>query len=439
LAKVEVRLRDAALAEFGPLAVVIESLVESGGKRIRPALVLLAGVIVNGTRSALSARNEAGSHPAYQASADKLFLQGRRIFRDDTFGDQAFWGGALQLHKAIEGARFGGVGGGVSPKTALALGLKVDSAALPKKLVAAIKAGKVDLNSPATTLALLKLNAVVGLNARSLASAKSVVIAIDRSRSMAGQRLTDAVAAARQFVADKSAADRIAVVVFGSKAVQLTGFSSSTIDADDALRTMAVDSKSGTALYDGLALSTQLLAKQQGRARVVVLLTDGHDVSSKTPLRDAIAGAKRSDVLVYPIGVGASAATRVPLEQMAQSTGGAYHGAATSSNLKSVYSSIAAELRRLTTHVEELHFLDVTGRLAARLVRLAAEAGAPAPDGSIRLLPTLTQGELAAMVGCTRQSANKLLGQFVDDGLIRLERDGIVVVDLPGLVATSRR
>jgi CRP-like cAMP-binding protein len=102
-------------------------------------------------------------------------------------------------------------------------------------------------------------------------------------------------------------------------------------------------------------------------------------------------------------------------------------------------SSIAAELRRLTTHVEELHFLDVTGRLAARLVRLAAEAGAPAPDGSIRLLPTLTQGELAAMVGCTRQSANKLLGQFVDDGLIRLERDGIVVVDLPGLVATSRR
>jgi tight adherence protein B len=109
---------------------------------------------------------------------------------------------------------------------------------------------------------------------------------------------------------------------------------------------MAVDSKSGTALYDGLALSTQLLAKQQGRARVVVLLTDGHDVSSKTPLPDAIAGAKRSDVLVYPIGIGASTATRAPLEQMAQSTGGAYHDAATSANLKSVYSSISAELRR---------------------------------------------------------------------------------------------
>ena len=60
-------------------------------------LVLLLGVIVNGTQSALSARDEAGSQPAYQASANKLFLQGRRIFRYDTFGDQAFWGGALQL------------------------------------------------------------------------------------------------------------------------------------------------------------------------------------------------------------------------------------------------------------------------------------------------------------------------------------------------------
>jgi CRP/FNR family cyclic AMP-dependent transcriptional regulator len=101
--------------------------------------------------------------------------------------------------------------------------------------------------------------------------------------------------------------------------------------------------------------------------------------------------------------------------------------------------SLAAELRRLTMHVEELHFLDMTGRLAARLVRLAADAGSPAEDGSIRLLPTLTQGELAAMVGCTRQSVNKLLGQFAEDRLIRLERDRIVVVDLAGLIALSRR
>jgi tight adherence protein B len=187
---------------------------------------------------------------------------------------------------------------------------------------------------------------VVDLTARSLASSKSVVVAIDRSRSMAGQRLHDAIAAARQFVADKAAADRVAVVVFGSKAVQLTGFSSSTIDADDALRTMAVDSTSGTALYDGLALSSRLLSKQQDRARVVVLLTDGQDVSSRSSLASALAGAKQAGALVYPIGVGASTATSSPLQRMARATGGAYHGATTSSALKGVYSSIAQELRR---------------------------------------------------------------------------------------------
>jgi hypothetical protein len=90
--------------------------------------------------------------------------EGRHIFRFDTFGDEDFWGGTLGLHKAIEGSAFpGGVGPGVSPATALAVGLKVDVDALPEDLVDALEEGQVDLNSPATTLALLKLNAVVGV------------------------------------------------------------------------------------------------------------------------------------------------------------------------------------------------------------------------------------------------------------------------------------
>ena len=100
--------------------------------------------------------------------------------------------------------------------------------------------------------------------------------------------------------------------------------------------------------------------------------------------------------------------------------------------------SIAGELRRLTTHVEELHFLDITGRLAARLFGSPTRAAATA-DGGTRLASNLTQGDLAAMVGCTRQSVNKLLGQFTDDGLIRLDREGIVITDLDGLVTASRR
>jgi hypothetical protein len=92
-----------------------------------------------------------------------LVREGRQAFRFDTFGDESFWGDTLKVHQAIEGAALGGVGPGVSPAVALAVGLKVDADALPGSLVADVRAGRVDLNSPATTLALLKLNAVVGL------------------------------------------------------------------------------------------------------------------------------------------------------------------------------------------------------------------------------------------------------------------------------------
>lgn len=121
----------------------------------RPAI--LAGVILIVLASALLL-----IHMQAQASQNVL-ADGKHTFRYDTFGDEAFWGGQLQLHKAIEGQSFGGVGPGVSPTTALAVGLKVDVDALPQTLQKAILQGKVDLNDPATTLALLKLNAVIGV------------------------------------------------------------------------------------------------------------------------------------------------------------------------------------------------------------------------------------------------------------------------------------
>ena len=97
------------------------------------------------------------------ANAQRMLAEGKQTFRFDTFGDEAFWSDALQLHRAIAGANQGGVGPGVSPKTALTVGLKVDSDALPGPLVDQLKRGRVNLDDPATTLALLKLNAVVGV------------------------------------------------------------------------------------------------------------------------------------------------------------------------------------------------------------------------------------------------------------------------------------
>ena len=100
---------------------------------------------------------------AIRANARKMVSDGRQIFRYDTFGDESWWGGTLGLHQAIEGSRLGGDGPGVSPNTALAVGLKVDVDALAPEVINAIRSGSVNLNDPATTLALLQSNAVVGV------------------------------------------------------------------------------------------------------------------------------------------------------------------------------------------------------------------------------------------------------------------------------------
>ena len=94
-----------------------------------------------------------------------VLAEGQQTFRYDAFGDEDFWSGVLHIDKAIEGSNNGGFGSGVSPKTALAVGLKVDAEALPANVVAGIKSGAINLDDPATTLALLKLNAVVGVKA----------------------------------------------------------------------------------------------------------------------------------------------------------------------------------------------------------------------------------------------------------------------------------
>ena len=96
-------------------------------------------------------------------SAEQMMKQGKQIFRYDTFGDEVYWTDKLKLQQAIEGSKFGGVGPGVSPKTAESVGLKVDMDALPADLVERIKNGQVDLDDPATTLALIKLNSVLGV------------------------------------------------------------------------------------------------------------------------------------------------------------------------------------------------------------------------------------------------------------------------------------
>ncbi|HET7503546.1 MAG TPA: hypothetical protein VFK02_21135 [Kofleriaceae bacterium] len=133
------------------------------------ALLLLCAVACT-TSSGSKRDEEVPPAPDMERSSDPVkdfasaqIDDGRATFRFNTFGDEAFWGGTLQLHRAIAGAANGGVGGGVSPRTALAVGLKVDVDALSLDLRDALEQGRVNLDDPASTLALLRANAVVGL------------------------------------------------------------------------------------------------------------------------------------------------------------------------------------------------------------------------------------------------------------------------------------
>ena len=185
---------------------------------------------------------------------------------------------------------------------------------------------------------------VVGLQAVNLGRSKNVVLALDTSRSMAGKPLAEAAAAATAFVATKPSSDRIALVTFGQRASLQGPFSTSTIDSDNALRTLAVGANSGTALWDAVDLSARLLASQPG-GRVVVLLTDGNDVGSRASESDALLSLHKAGVVVYPIAFG-SHADSSGLERLASSTGGSFHTASTSATLSGIYSSIGRELRR---------------------------------------------------------------------------------------------
>jgi CRP/FNR family cyclic AMP-dependent transcriptional regulator len=100
--------------------------------------------------------------------------------------------------------------------------------------------------------------------------------------------------------------------------------------------------------------------------------------------------------------------------------------------------ALAGELRRLTGHVEELHFLDLAGRLAMRLARLAREQY-PDTTGPVELDWPYTQSDLAAMIGGTRQSVNKLLSSLVEDGLLRIDREMLYINDIEQLESRSAR
>ncbi|MGZ8717522.1 MAG: type II secretion system F family protein, partial [Gaiellaceae bacterium] len=187
---------------------------------------------------------------------------------------------------------------------------------------------------------------VSGLTTVNLGEAKSVVIAIDTSRSMGVAGLKNAAEAASFFVHRKRADDRVSVVSFGRQAAKLADFTTSSADVDSELSGLAVDGRSGTALYDAIIESARALQSSRLSGRVIVVLTDGRDVSSNVTLEQAVNAANTVGAAVYPIGVESPDFRSGALRTLARETNGTYYGAGSSQGLEQVYSSIAAELDR---------------------------------------------------------------------------------------------
>jgi tight adherence protein B len=182
--------------------------------------------------------------------------------------------------------------------------------------------------------------------AENLGAEKSVVLAIDRSQSMLGAPLANAIAAARTFLATKPAADRLAVASFATKPTMLTDFSTKRSDLDGALRSIKVDPVQGTTLYDAIVRASNTLASEPLEARVIIVVTDGNETRSSASLTDAISAARRAGTAIYVVAIESPKFNPAPLRKLAKDTGGAYHGTASSATLGAEYAAIASELRR---------------------------------------------------------------------------------------------
>jgi tight adherence protein B len=207
---------------------------------------------------------------------------------------------------------------------------------------------------------------VVALQATNLAREKSVVLAIDRSQSMKGKPLAEAVAAARAFVAAKPRTDRVAITTFATKPLFVTSFSAVAGEAVGPLDAIVVDPEQGTTLYDDLVLSARRLAGEPHSGRVIIIVTDGNETRSKASLEDAIAAAREAQSSVYVVGIESPQFNPEPLKQLATKTGGRYFGASSTEGITEMYTTIARELAR-TWRIEYL-----TAARPADLIRVKA-------------------------------------------------------------------
>ena len=248
--------------------------------------------------------------------------------------------------------------------------------------------------------------AVAGYSAVNLGRQKAIVLALNRSQSMKGRPLANALAAASAFVGAAGAKDHVGIVAFGHTAFGLGRYSATAAEAQSSLSGLTVDRRSGTALYDSIVLAAAHLGSDDSPGRAIVVVTDGDDVSSRSTLQQAVDAAHAARASVYTIGIGGPTFTPEALRSLARETGGSYRRVARARELGNVYAALASELDRTW----QLSYVTaarpgMTLHLAATIPGGATAVGTTTvPDGQstlvapTRLIPSFGYSTLGTVV-----------------------------------------
>jgi len=266
--------------------------------------------------------------------------------------------------------------------------------------------------------------------AHQLGAEEAIVLAVDNSYSMRGEPLHEATRAAEEFLASQQRASATGLVAFGHEALALTRLNAPREEVARTLTALEPDRQSGTSLYDAVGLSSARLGHMSNGMRILVLLTDGHDLGSKSSLSGAIAAARRANVVVYAIAAGAKA-EKAPLHSLASATGGKVFDAADAGSLGSTYQALSRELDR-TWQISYLTqarpgdrlvlSVRAAGRRAAAPVAIpgskygSTKASSVARSGKTALIVVLLVALLlsAAGVAANRRLRKSEIGRLVD-------------------------
>jgi Flp pilus assembly protein TadB/Mg-chelatase subunit ChlD len=225
------------------------------------------------------------------------------------------------------------------------------------------------------------------VKARPLGAAQAMLLAVDNSQSMTGRPLREAKRAAEQFLMGQRRAGATGLVAFAHEALALTRPDEARSDVGRALEALAPDVQTGTSLYDAVELSAARLQRMSNGTRILVLLTDGRDLGSRSSLSNAIAAAQKANVVVYSIAAGAKA-DRQPLAALASATGGRLFDAADATKLSATYRTLSRELDRTW----QLSYL--SNARAGDRVRLTVRSAGASTTATLRIPPEGDNGSL---------------------------------------------